>query len=145
MKNPVEVRRASLADAAEVAALDAVIFGAAGYSVASWRDEIANPSGQVFLCGNSGTHTAFLSILRAGDELEIRKIGVLPEMRRHGIAQDLLTKVLADEKNPRCIIDVSEHNAAAIAFYRKLGFQELMRRRKYYSDGADAIVMQRIK
>ena len=38
---------------------------------------------------------------------------------------------------------MAEGNAAALAFYAAEGFTEVARRRRYYRDGADAVVMQR--
>jgi [ribosomal protein S18]-alanine N-acetyltransferase len=38
---------------------------------------------------------------------------------------------------------VRADNLAAIAFYRREGFAEIARRRSYYVDGTDAVVMQR--
>ena len=38
-------------------------------------------------------------------------------------------------------LEVNEHNAPAINFYKKLGFIETNKRKKYYKDGADAIIM----
>jgi ribosomal-protein-alanine N-acetyltransferase len=39
------------------------------------------------------------------------------------------------------LLEVSEHNEAALAFYRQRGFVEIDRRPRYYRDGAAAIVM----
>ncbi|RYJ01809.1 MAG: ribosomal-protein-alanine acetyltransferase, partial [Acetobacteraceae bacterium] len=35
-------------------------------------------------------------------------------------------------------------NAAALALYRAAGFEEVGRRRRYYADGDDALVMRRV-
>lgn len=92
---------------------------------------------------------AFVSAAIAGDELEIRKIGVIAGARRRGIAGELLAHAINDMhgKNPtlrRCLIDVAADNGTAIAFYLRHGFTEIARRRKYYAHGADAIVMEKI-
>ena len=39
-------------------------------------------------------------------------------------------------------LEVSEKNTAALALYEKSGFREIARRRKYYKDGSDAVVMK---
>ena len=41
------------------------------------------------------------------------------------------------------LLEVAAGNAAALAFYGAEGFTEVARRRHYYRDGSDAVVMQR--
>jgi ribosomal-protein-alanine N-acetyltransferase len=43
----------------------------------------------------------------------------------------------------RAWLEVRTGNAAAIALYRRFGFVEAGCRKKYYADGADALVMER--
>lgn len=98
---------------------------------------------------DKGEAEGFVSAALAGDEFEIRKIGVIARARRRGIAQKMLTQVIAHMhgENPtlrRCLIDVAADNGTAIAFYARQGFVEIARRRKYYAHGADAIVMEKI-
>jgi ribosomal protein S18 acetylase RimI-like enzyme len=130
-------------DAPEIAALDFSIFGESAYSIESWKNEIANAAGKVLVAKRGEQRVAFVSALRGGDDLEIRKIGVISELRRQGIARHLIRHILTDEKVLRCLIDVSAGNDSGILFYQSLGFRELARRKKYYADGSDAIVMVR--
>ena len=39
-------------------------------------------------------------------------------------------------------LEVAESNAAARALYAKAGAQEVGRRRRYYADGADALILR---
>jgi len=41
-----------------------------------------------------------------------------------------------------CILEVKEGNTAAVRLYRRLGFVEVGRRAKYYTDGSAALLMQ---
>ena len=43
----------------------------------------------------------------------------------------------------RLILEVSAGNDAARALYRGAGFTEIGRRRAYYPDGSDALVLER--
>lgn len=130
---------------AEIAGLDSLIFADAGDSHESWANEIANSSGKIIVARHSGAPIGFVSFFRAGHDMELRKIGVLAAWRRHGVAKSLLSEALAVMPVTRCLIDVSAANSDAIAFYAKSGFRELARRRNYYKDGSDAIVMEFIK
>jgi ribosomal-protein-alanine N-acetyltransferase len=40
------------------------------------------------------------------------------------------------------LLEVRADNAGALAFYLAEGFAEIDRRRRYYRDGADAIVLE---
>ena len=132
-------------------ALDKAVFGSAAYTAEQWRDELANRSACVLLAqtATSGNAEAFVSAAVAGDELEIRKMGVIAASRRRGLAGKLLAQVIARIHGiyptvRRCLIDVAADNGTAIEFYRYQGFAEIARRRKYYANGADAIVMEKI-
>lgn len=130
---------------AEIAGLDSLIFGAASDSHESWANEKANGAAKIIVAEHDGAPIGFVSFYRAGDDMEVRKIGVLASWRRHGVAKNLLTEALAVIPVGRCLIDVSASNPGAIAFYAKSGFRELARRRNYYADGSEAIVMELIK
>lgn len=82
-------------------------------------------------------------------EAEILRFAVHPSFQREQLGTRLL---LAWEKNLRLksaapsniFLEVSENNQIAIAFYKKLEYQDLDRRKKYYHDGSDAIIMKKI-
>ena len=77
---------------------------------------------------------------------EIERIGVLPARRGCGWGAALVSDAIAAfaNRNAREIwLEVRETNAAARALYAKCGFEESGRRRNYYDDGEDAILMKR--
>ncbi len=77
------------------------------------------------------------------DELHILSLATHPRYLRKKVATKLFYHCL--ENNPQVkvvYLEVRAPNKPARAFYRKLGFEEIGRRKKYYSDtGEDAIVM----
>jgi ribosomal-protein-alanine N-acetyltransferase len=79
----------------------------------------------------------------AADEAELLLIGVHPEHRRAGHAGMLLehlVAVLQAAGAARLFLEVAEANAAAIAFYRRAGFEPVGRRAKYYAN-QDALAL----
>jgi len=84
--------------------------------------------------------------LRTLDAIEIKKIGILPTVRRQGIAQQLIRRLIENQEPARyptrLLLEVSTANTAAQAFYKKLGFREIAQRHSYYTDGSDAVVME---
>lgn len=80
-------------------------------------------------------------------ELHIIRIAVAPDFRSRGVATWLLKQCfkLAGKKDFDCaFIEVRPSNHAAIALYRKLGFDVVGTRPHYYPEsGEDAWVMRK--
>jgi ribosomal-protein-alanine N-acetyltransferase len=71
-------------------------------------------------------------------------IAVLPQYRRRGIAQAVISRALEGMqyyKAKQCFLEVRVTNDLAISLYKKLGFEITRTLNGYYSDGEDAYVM----
>ncbi len=93
-----------------------------------------DPSG---LCG-------FLMAWLVADEVHITNMAVDPEFRARGVAGTLLRHLLiasAAEGAVWCALEVRRSNQPARSLYGKHGFRTIGRRRRYYPDGEDALVM----
>ncbi len=81
----------------------------------------------------------------AADEAEILTLGVAPDARRQGIARGLLRAAgehAAAKGAAALFLEVSAANLPAQALYAAAGFTEVGRRRRYYADGSDALVLR---
>ena len=81
----------------------------------------------------------------AADEAEILTLAVLPECRRQGIAARMLAaalRVASLAGAKAMLLEVAEPNLAARGLYSGFGFREVGRRRRYYADGSDALVLR---
>ena len=77
-----------------------------------------------------------------GEETQIVEIAVRPNMRRKKIATRLLQTASNIDPDNEMHLEVSEKNTATLALYENFGFvKELQRRKNYYKDGSDAILM----
>ena len=74
------------------------------------------------------------------DSLDIFEIAVDKNFRKKGLASKLLNRINDERK---ILLEVSEKNEVAINLYKKNGFKMISRRKNYYLDGSDAIVMIR--
>ena len=82
-----------------------------------------------------------IGYVMADDERNlIVSIAIHPDYRRKGYGKMLMEHVLKFMKG-RIILQVRKSNEIAINFYKKLGFKEVGKIRKYYIDGEDAILM----
>jgi ribosomal-protein-alanine N-acetyltransferase len=80
----------------------------------------------------------------AADEAEVLTLAVAPEVRRQRIATALLRAAALQARAGgahRMFLEVAVRNDAAIALYRAAGFVEVGRRRRYYADRSDALVL----
>lgn len=80
----------------------------------------------------------------AVDDGDIHLVVVDPAYRRQGIGRALtlaLSETLAALGAERVLLEVRAANHAAVALYEDVGFGEVARRRSYYRDGDDAIVL----
>lgn len=81
-----------------------------------------------------------------GDEGEVTRVAVHPHWRGRGFGRNLLQH-LQEESARRgartLFLEVRESNVAALQLYRGCGWIEVGRRKRYYADGEDALVMRR--
>jgi ribosomal-protein-alanine N-acetyltransferase len=87
----------------------------------------------------------YAGLLVMADEGYITNVAVFPEYRRRGVAEQLIAVFDSFARGNRLALltlEVRPSNAAAIALYRGLGFEEVGRRRNYYDlPKEDALIM----
>ena len=126
--------------------LEGQLFGDAAWSEGSVGSELEGPGRHAVVAVEGDRVVGYAVTMRAGDLADLQRIAVRPESQRQGIARALLAEVVErarDEGASRVLLEVSAVNAAALAFYADADFVEIDRRRRYYRDGSDAVVMRR--
>jgi ribosomal-protein-alanine acetyltransferase len=91
----------------------------------------------VFVCEVQKKIVGMIAWRSLGDEVEILDFAVHPNHRRQGNASFLLKnfiQYLSQSAAQKIFLEVRESNAAAIALYKKFGFQISGRRPNYYRD-----------
>jgi ribosomal-protein-alanine N-acetyltransferase len=138
----VIVRAATPSDSAAIVSLDAEVFGPDAWSAKTVEQTLATD--HVVLVADDGIGYVVASV--AGEAADLQRVAVAPARRREGIAHTLLseaTTAARDAGAQRMLLEVRADNTGALAFYAVEGFTEIDRRRRYYRDGADAIVLER--
>jgi ribosomal-protein-alanine N-acetyltransferase len=85
----------------------------------------------------------FSGVIKKG---HVVSVAVLPQYRRKGIGQALITEAMDGMRvynAKQCFLEVRVTNTPAIDLYKKLGFQVTRTIHGYYADGEDAYVMSR--
>lgn len=72
-------------------------------------------------------------------------LGVLPVYRRRGIAAALLAECESRMGLPKVRLSVRRSNFAAIALYQRRGYLPVDLWARYYFDGEDALVLEKIR
>lgn len=136
------MRAACPADAAALAA----IHGAAFPPSEAWGAEAIGL--QLGLPGVFGLIDAAGGMVLArvaGEEAELLTLAVVPANQCHGLGRALLDAALREtrDRGARAVfLEVSEANQPARGLYAAAGFVEVGRRRRYYADGTDALVLR---
>ena len=132
---------ASPAHAAVLAALHALAFPPSErWDAAAFASQLALPGVFGLLLPEAGLVLARV----AADEAEILTLGIVPPARRagHGSALLRVAEMRAAGAGARkMFLEVAADNVAAWAMYKAAGYETVGRRARYYSDGADALVL----
>ena len=138
------VRPARVEDTPAVRRLEQQLFGVDAWSAALVSSALTGPGRHAVVVEEQETVIGYAVTATVGDVVDLERIGVDPGHRRHGVGGRLLAGVLPEAGEARRMLcEVSAANTDALRFYADAGFAEIDRRRRYYRDGSDALVLQR--
>jgi ribosomal-protein-alanine N-acetyltransferase len=142
----ITIAPASPDGAALLAALHEAAFPADPWREPAMARLLAMPGAFALIAAQDGEPAGFVLARVAADEAEIITLGVAPTHTRQGIGRSLLGAAAAEAAKrgaTRLFLEVAATNHAACRLYAAGGFREAGRRRRYYPDGADAVVLAR--
>jgi ribosomal-protein-alanine N-acetyltransferase len=144
----LEIRRLQLRDLGAIEEIERASYPTP-WSRSMFAGEIAKPSSVCLgaFDGESERLVGYLIVSRYVDAWHVMNVAVDPQLRRHGIAQRLLSELFArtgDDGQRGYTLEVRVSNDEAIRLYEKLGFRARGVRRGYYTDNReDALIMWR--
>jgi len=121
-----------------LARLESAIFGSSAWSRSMLAGTLDHPG-----CLLVESDDGYALGTRVLEEVELLRIGVLPSWRRQGRGRVLLQTFLEacmEEGASRVLLEVRSDNAPARKLYESNGFRSLGTRRRYYTDGGDAVM-----
>jgi [ribosomal protein S18]-alanine N-acetyltransferase len=111
-------------------------------------DEIESPcSTPLVALTADGRIAGYLCLKIVLDEAEILDVAVCGSLRGRGVGRLLVQEALSlsRERGAALVfLEVRASNEAAISLYRRLGFRASGRRKGYYENGEDALLMDYI-
>ena len=93
----------------------------------------------------AGRLIGYICPMQLLDEGHILDVAVDPALRGCGVGRLLVQQVLDDCRAAGASfvsLEVRASNLAAISLYKKMGFAETGRRKRYYENGEDALMME---
>lgn len=108
------------------------------------KKELENKKATYFCAVANENVVGYIGVWNIMDEGNITNIAVHPGFQRKGIGYALLEemkKFAKEEKMLFLTLEVNEKNEKAILLYKKCGFEITGRRKKYYHNNDDAILM----
>jgi len=139
------IRKMTIEDVPAVAELDKISFSLP-WPERSFQFEVVNNSAsRCWVADVDGRVVGMIVAWLFVDEIHIANLATHPDFRRQGIARALLLQVLklaVADGAVTSFLEVRESNLAAQEMYRKFGYENTGRRKRYYKDnGEDAILM----
>lgn len=110
-----------------------------------FETELESPRSLLNVARVGGAVAGYIVAWMVYDEIHILNIAVHPDFRRMGLGEALLEDCLdyfSGKGAKQAILEVRRGNLGAQKLYKKLGFEPIGVRKRYYTDtGEDAIVM----
>lgn len=146
MTGEVRIRPMRPDDLAEVMEIERAAYSTP-WPESSFRGLLTRADADLLVAEVEGRVSGYAICWAVLDQGELGNIAVAPEWRRRGIARRLLDAVV-DAMRERGVrelyLEVRVSNHAAQGLYRQFAFNEVSRRRHYYSNPVeDALVMRR--
>ncbi len=145
--SPYRLRAAGPFDLDEVARIEAESFPVP-WKKEFFASELVEPHRYIRVLGRDDGEEprigGYLFAVSLYEEFHINKIATDSRLRQQGFGRLLLEDALARARamgSGAITLEVRVSNTAARQFYRSYGFTEAYRRRAYYQDGQDALVL----
>lgn len=142
------LRRFRWWDVETARALEVELFPDA-WSVETFWSELAHvPETRYYVVAeDDGALVGYAGLAAVGHQADVQTVAVAPTAQGHGVGRLLLDDLLAEagrRQATEVLLEVRAENEAALALYRRSGFERIGVRRGYYQPGGtDALVLRR--
>ncbi|UCF59880.1 MAG: GNAT family N-acetyltransferase [Anaerolineaceae bacterium] len=144
---PVDVQPASWRDLSSIRELEKLCFGRDAWP---WIDTLAALTFPQTVRLKAVSDEFVVGFI-FGDQRRLKRtgwiasIGVHPDYRRRGIGRTLLVACEDLLGMPRVRLSLRGSNDAALRLYQQAGYVRIDTWKRYYRDGEDAIIMEKVR
>ncbi|MBQ2901637.1 MAG: ribosomal protein S18-alanine N-acetyltransferase [Agathobacter sp.] len=139
------IRKMTLEDVEAVVQIEQECFSLP-WSEKSFVDSISREDTIFLVCEEASVITGYMGLYISFDEASVTNVAVSPDFRKRGYGEQLVAtakEVAKDVGAESIFLEVRVSNVPAISLYKKLGFEELGIRKKFYEHPVeDAIIMK---
>ncbi|MHC6593636.1 ribosomal protein S18-alanine N-acetyltransferase [Arthrobacter sp. C152] len=133
-------------DVPAVEALEQQLFPIDAWPLQMFLDELAQPETRRYLVAETGGRiVGYAGLMCIEPIADVQTIAVVPDYEGRGIGTALLTMLIAEARRrwaTEVLLEVRADNPRAQHLYVRFGFEQIHVRRRYYRDGADALIMR---
>ena len=100
-----------------------------------------------FVCEEAGEMLGYICGDAIYEDAQLMSVATAPAHRKKGVARELIAAFEKECKKrgaQGCFLEVRVSNIPASTLYQSVGYAPIGLRKRYYQDGEDAIVMQKI-
>ena len=136
--SPCQVQVASADDAGAMAAISAGEYDS--WSGEQFLSTMESPVARVWSAKMRGETAGYGVVYYDSDGSELVQIAVDRGCRRGGVGTALLEEILrflSEKGVPQIVLEVRSRNEAAVAFYKKAGFEKVTIQENYYRNPSD--------
>ena len=135
-------------DIAAVAELERTLFPVDAWTPGQFWSELAHvPQTRTYVLAEDGEGiVGYAGLYAVPPDADVQTVAVAKHAQGRGVGGLLLDALVADASVRGCtriVLEVRDDNVAAQNLYDRTGFTRVARRRGYYPDGGDAVVMER--
>jgi ribosomal-protein-alanine N-acetyltransferase len=112
------------------------------WNKAKFTHSLNNPNTLAYLIFKDNQVLGYSIALCASKTADLLNICIHPDYQHQGLGTKLFAYQLQISGVKEFFIEVRVSNHSALSFYKKLGFKAINTRKKYYSDGEDAIILR---
>lgn len=149
-KNPTfSIRPASSDDLDQLVAIEKRVHKSP-WTREHFEEELSKDYSRLLVCTDDETDeiiTSYICFWMMDDYMQILNVAVDQQFRGQGFARRLIQSMIRDairDEMKRLTLEVRASNVNAIGLYHSVGFHDVSVRKKFYSDGEDARVMDLI-
>jgi [ribosomal protein S18]-alanine N-acetyltransferase len=117
---------------------------AGAWSAKALAEIISSHNSHFFSAWRGEDIVGFIAGRGVGNEAEILNLAVLPQFRQRGVGKSLVQQLLqmfAGQGVSEVFLEVRQSNAAAVAFYRSVGFRQVGERPGYYRNPPESALI----
>ena len=118
------------------------------YTIKQWTEIVYSPTIKCMIIESSKSIVGYcVTEFQKNATAHIASIAIMLEYQKLGLANRLVShaEMIAKQAGAqRIVLEVNEHNLAAIGLYQKAGYHHYGKQERFYNDGSTALLLEKV-